>query len=186
MNEETKNERGNEETRMKTLKGERKLSIWSENPMGCLVKVHEGCAHCGTDLWVDRTIGEELRADCESCGNESAVTLWITAPTPTTRPNRTAIVRLPYGCSEWARVESSNLDAAGVRGLELIVRFKSGVVYAYQQAVDLFEGLVASESKGKFFNQEIKPKRVYHRLCEVYGCLNGVSLGAKCCNVHRR
>lgn len=176
----------NEEMKMKTLKGEKKLLTWSENPMGCLVKVHEGCVHCSADLWVDRTIKEELRVDCESCGNESAVTLCITAPTPTARPKRTAIVRLPYGCSEWVRVESSNLDAAGVRGLELIVRFKSSVVYTYPLAVDLFEGLVASESKGKFFNTELRPKRVYHRLCEVYGCLNGVSLGTKRCNVHRR
>lgn len=171
---------------MKTLKGERKSLTWSENPMGCLVKVHEGCAHCGADLWIDRTIKEELRADCESCGNESAVTLRITAPTPTTRPKRTATVRLPWGCSDWVKLESSNLNAAGVRGLDLFIRFRSGAVYLYPQAWDLFEGLVASESKGKFFNVEIKPKRAYWRLCDVYGCLKGARYGEKRCNVHGR
>ncbi len=165
---------------MKTLKGERKSLTWSENPEEALVEVHGGCAHCGASLWMDRRLGKEIRVDCVVCGGENAVCLRRSPE------NRMAMVHLPWGCSKWARLESSNLDAAGVRGLDLLIRFQSGIAYLYPQAWESFEGLVASESKGKFFNTEVKPKRVYYRLCEVYGCLNGVSLGMTRCNVHRR
>lgn len=167
-----------EGTKTKVLKIRRKTLTWSENPEGALIEVRESCVHCGSSLWTDRKLGEELRVDCVACEGENAVTLRRSPG------KRTAVVRLPYGCSKWTRVESSNLDAAGVHGLDLLVRFKNGAVYLYPQSGDLYESLVASESKGKFFNVEIKPKRAYLRLCNVYGCLKGARCGEKRCNVH--
>ena len=71
---------------------------------------------------------------------------------------------------EYQAVESSNLFGAGVRGDDLIVVFRSGAAYLYPGAADLLHPLLASESKGRFFNARVRP-RLALRLCPEPGCL---------------
>jgi len=56
-------------------------------------------------------------------------------------------------------VESSNLAAAGfVPGVGIFVQFKSGAIYRYPLTSKVvFDALLDAESKGKFFNEHIKP-----------------------------
>lgn len=70
---------------------------------------------------------------------------------------------------EFSPVESSNLAGAGVLGEDLIVFFKSGAVYRYPGAADLFHALLASESKGRFFHAKIRSLHNL-RLCPEAGC----------------
>lgn len=56
-------------------------------------------------------------------------------------------------------VESSNIASVGYEDKDktLYVRFKSGKIYSYDQVERaLFEKLLKADSKGKFFNKEIK------------------------------
>ena len=60
---------------------------------------------------------------------------------------------------ELVPVDSSNLDAVGYdeSTQTLTVRFKNGSMYEYLDVPPgVFEALVASASKGSFFNQQIK------------------------------
>lgn len=89
-------------------------------------------------------------------------------------------------CDEFAEVESSNLLAAGVRGRDLIVWFKGGVAYEYPEAGELFHALVASESKGRFFNAKVRRVPGYRRLCTVGGCLEPSLPNSKVCAAHEK
>jgi hypothetical protein len=85
---------------------------------------------------------------------------------------------------EYQEVESSNLAGVGSLGGDLIVVFRGGAVYRYPGAGDLLHPLLASESKGRFFNARIRPLAVYARLCPAPGCLEPAGEGAPSCAVH--
>ena len=56
----------------------------------------------------------------------------------------------------WENVKSSNIEAVGVKGEWLIVKFKKGgSVYRYRGYADLYHDLVSSPSVGKMFNKEV-------------------------------
>ena len=62
----------------------------------------------------------------------------------------------PCGAEKWVDVKSSNIEAIGIRGAWLIVKFrKNGDVYRYQGYADLYDDLVSAGSIGKLFNQEV-------------------------------
>lgn len=69
---------------------------------------------------------------------------------------------------EWDPVKSSNIDAVGYSKDnldELYIRFKNGVVYCYNKVPDdIYEGLMAAESKGKYFTENIKGVYEYRKV----------------------
>ena len=85
---------------------------------------------------------------------------------------------------EFAEVESSNLAGAGTKGEDLIVFFRAGAAYLYPCAAELLHPLLASESKGRFFNSKIRRVPGYVRLCSAPGCTEPV-LKEEACAVHR-
>lgn len=67
---------------------------------------------------------------------------------------------------EMTEVESSNIQAVGFDPKHgAFIEFKTGDYYRYPN-VDyaVFQNLLAAESKGKFFNQFIKPDPVFQKL----------------------
>ena len=63
-------------------------------------------------------------------------------------------------------VTSSELRSVGYAGHERIleVEFQSGAIYQYfDVAPEVHEGLMAAESKGRFFNEWIRSKHPYQR-----------------------
>ena len=65
------------------------------------------------------------------------------------------------------RVESSAIEAVGYRGpaKELTVTYAGGATYAYAGVpASLWRALLASDSKGRFVNLEIKPRFPARRL----------------------
>ena len=136
-----------------------------------------GCT-CGATLKGkinSQTFGVEFPVQCIICAKEMAVTLGN---------NLFASVRLPYGCSEWSSLESSNLNAAGIVKDDLIIRFNNGAIYIYPCVSHLFQPLLKSDSKGKFFCAKIR-QLIYSRLCNVYGCMNDkISKKLKICEKH--
>lgn len=68
----------------------------------------------------------------------------------------------------WVAVDSSNLAEVayteGATGL-LWVRFTNGSVYAYQYVPpDLYRGLLAAPSKGKYFHRHIRNAYAVYKL----------------------
>jgi len=64
-------------------------------------------------------------------------------------------------------VQSSALKAIDYWPLEhqLVLRFASGELYAYDQAPeDLYLRFLAAESKGRFFQSEIRGRLPFHKL----------------------
>lgn len=123
--------------------------------------VREGCLSCGADLKtkvIPRGVEHPVR--CPDCGKEWAVT----------RLDEVAAVRLPYGCSGWFDVESSNLAAVGRAGPDLVVRFKKGSVYVYPGAGGEISALLRAPSKGRFFAERLR-SRENRLLCAHYGCV---------------
>lgn len=120
-----------------------------------------GCLSCGADL-VTGVIPQnvEVPSRCPDCGKEWAVT----------RLEDVAAVRLPYGCSGWFDVESSNLAAVGRAGRDLLVRFKKGGVYVFPGAGGLISELLRAPSKGRFFHERVKGAGGV-LLCAAYGCV---------------
>lgn len=56
------------------------------------------------------------------------------------------------------RIDSSSISEIGYERGRLEVKFKkTGEVYQYQIPEELSNRLLAAESKGKFFNQNIRP-----------------------------
>ena len=61
-------------------------------------------------------------------------------------------------------VESSVIDAVGYSRV-LEIRFESGRVYQYYNVPeDIFEGMMQAESKGRYFNANIRGKFDYQEI----------------------
>ena len=61
-------------------------------------------------------------------------------------------------------VQSSNIISVGHDGTNLYVKYKSGT-YVYENVdKSLYEGLLSSESKGKFMNENIKGRYNYKKI----------------------
>jgi hypothetical protein len=70
---------------------------------------------------------------------------------------------------EFTKVESSMIDEVAYQsGSELLfVRFKNGSLYSYEDVPKhLFDELLNSESKGKFFTNNIKKDYVFKKVTE--------------------
>lgn len=64
-------------------------------------------------------------------------------------------------------VESSTMKAVGyvVEARILEIEFESGAVYRYRKVpAETYEGLMSAESKGKYFNSEIRNCYEYERV----------------------
>jgi hypothetical protein len=64
-------------------------------------------------------------------------------------------------------VDSTALKAIDYRPAQhqLVLRFVSGETYAYDQvSEDLYRRFLAAESKGRFFQSEVRGKLPFHRL----------------------
>lgn len=60
---------------------------------------------------------------------------------------------------EMIKVESSNINAIGYEAGMLFVRFNNGLVYAYSNVPqEVYDGLTAAESKGRYINESVKGK----------------------------
>ena len=60
---------------------------------------------------------------------------------------------------QWNPVVSSNIEALKLEGHELSVKFKTGVIYVYQNVTpELFQQVVSAESVGKAFISLIRSK----------------------------
>jgi hypothetical protein len=67
----------------------------------------------------------------------------------------------------WQEVASSELRAVRYddKALVLEIHFRNNHVYQYAQVpASIYEGLMAAESKGRFFNALIRNKYPHHRL----------------------
>lgn len=53
-------------------------------------------------------------------------------------------------------VTSSCISAIATEGNDLLVRFHSGYVYTYPQLANLFDKFLASPSKGRYFNRNVR------------------------------
>ncbi len=64
-------------------------------------------------------------------------------------------------------VHSTALKAIDYRPIEhqLVLKFSSGELYAYDQASpDLYQRFLAAESKGRFFQAEVRGRLPFHKL----------------------
>lgn len=69
---------------------------------------------------------------------------------------------------ERVKVESSTIKAVGYEPTSLLleVEFKAGTVYQYKEVTPgVFDGMMGSDSKGKFFYKEIRGK---YKFTKVY------------------
>lgn len=65
---------------------------------------------------------------------------------------------------QFTEVKSSNIISIGHDGTNLYVNYKSGT-YKYENVdKSVYEGLISSESKGRFMNENIKGKYNYSRV----------------------
>jgi len=63
------------------------------------------------------------------------------------------------------KVDSSNIDRIGYQDRKLIVEYKSGLMYAYNDVPEhVWNEFKLAESKGRFMNSEIKNKYLFERL----------------------
>jgi hypothetical protein len=63
------------------------------------------------------------------------------------------------------KVDSSNIDRIGYQDRKLIVEYKSGLMYAYNDVPEhVWNEFKIAESKGRFMNSEIKNKYLFKRL----------------------
>jgi hypothetical protein len=63
----------------------------------------------------------------------------------------------PYDAKRWHEItDSSMIKSVGSRGKDLIVEFHSGDFYAYPGLADEVDSLLAAESVGKYFHQQIR------------------------------
>lgn len=63
------------------------------------------------------------------------------------------------------KVNSSNIDRIGYQDRKLIVEYKSGLMYAYNDVPEhVWNEFKIAESKGRFMNSEIKNKYLFERL----------------------
>lgn len=66
-------------------------------------------------------------------------------------------VTAPHLIARYA-IDSSNLKAIGYEDGLCVVEFHSGHLYAYAMTPEQFEAFATAESKGRYFNQEIRGK----------------------------
>ena len=64
---------------------------------------------------------------------------------------------------EFVEVESSNVKAIAKDGDDLLVKFNSGAVYRYTGASKEYQPMLDAESKGKFFNANVKEKYAFEK-----------------------
>lgn len=63
------------------------------------------------------------------------------------------------------KVDSSNIDRIGYQDRKLIVEYKSGLMYAYNDVPEhVWNEFKLAESKGRFMNSKIKNKYLFERL----------------------
>lgn len=70
----------------------------------------------------------------------------------------------PFDTDQWTNAESSNLDGYGVKGDDLIVRFKNGSAYRYPGKAHFHLVLSEAESKGKAFHRIKAALKDFERL----------------------
>lgn len=59
----------------------------------------------------------------------------------------------------WTKVSSSNIEALAHEGDRLLVQFKSGAIYAYENVTaELFRAVKTAASVGRTFNELIKSR----------------------------
>ncbi len=76
-----------------------------------------------------------------------------------------AVKRNPAAGIALVAVDSSNLEAVGYASRWLIIKFKTGGIYAYQDVPPAtYEAFARAESKGKFYHQQIKGKFVSEKV----------------------
>ncbi len=62
-------------------------------------------------------------------------------------------------------VQSSNLNRVGYDGGVLVIEFKSGGVYEYDDVLrDVFDALMAAPSHGKYFHRHIRNIYAFKRI----------------------
>lgn len=60
-------------------------------------------------------------------------------------------VALPYEADKWSEVRSSNISCVGLKGKDLLIKFKNGATYRYPGKARYYGHLMESDSKGKAF-----------------------------------
>jgi hypothetical protein len=61
-------------------------------------------------------------------------------------------------------LNSTNLEAAGVDGDDLVISFKNGSTYRYPGASGHFDSLLAAESPGSYFAKFIRNEYPFRRM----------------------
>lgn len=64
-------------------------------------------------------------------------------------------------------VNSSALSAVGVDGNDLIIRFHNGSMYRYSGASYLFDEQVGADSRGRFFNRQVRGKFRFKKIASL-------------------
>lgn len=64
----------------------------------------------------------------------------------------------------YTSVESSFISAVMVQEENLIIRFHNGSLYEYYGFADEFERILLANSKGQYFNRNIRPTELYARI----------------------
>lgn len=82
---------------------------------------------------------------------------------------------------ERLRVDSSNLAAIGYEDGICVVEFHNGHIYAYEMTPEQFAVFATSESRGRYFNQEIRGKFVGDKLTGLCTGCGSVEVIAKPC-----
>lgn len=63
------------------------------------------------------------------------------------------------------KVESSNIASVGYEGGVLIIEFKNGAVYQYDNVpIRVYDVMMKADSVGKYFNAHIKSKYNYRKI----------------------
>lgn len=79
-------------------------------------------------------------------------------------------------------VDSSNLKSIGYDGAVCVVEFGNGHLYAYPMPQAEFDRFAAAESKGRYFNQEIRSKVPGEKLTgQCAGCGKSPTIIAEPC-----
>lgn len=64
-------------------------------------------------------------------------------------------------------VTSSFISAVMIDDIDLIIRFHNGSVYRYFGFADEMDGMLFANSKGQYFNKNIRPTQAYERTGEL-------------------
>lgn len=72
---------------------------------------------------------------------------------PRIRPSANEKYQLAKSGFQWTL--SSFISAVGVEGNNLLIRFKNGTVYTYPGKANLFDKMIKSPSKGRYFHRNL-------------------------------